>query len=103
LSGYVALPIFEHCGEFALLRNRHLGPLAVTALAIDDRQEGRLVLNAGDVTLAPFLAGHRLVRDGWAAGRELPSRRAACRLAKQCSDLLTSGRQDDGLVGRPTP
>jgi hypothetical protein len=35
LSGYVALPIFEHCGEFALLRNRRLGPLAVTVLAID--------------------------------------------------------------------
>jgi len=47
LSGYVALPIFEHCGEFALLRNRRLGPLAVTVLAIDARQEGRSVLNAG--------------------------------------------------------
>jgi hypothetical protein len=47
LSGYVALPIFEHCGEFALLRNRCLGPLAVTVLAIDARQEARSVLNAG--------------------------------------------------------
>src|SRR5262249_46016863 len=51
---------FEHCGEFALLRNRCLGPLAVTVLAIDARQEGRSVLNAGwrdacSIPLEPFL------------------------------------------------
>jgi len=40
LSGYVALPIFEHCGEFAPLRNRGLGPLAVTVLPIPLARRG---------------------------------------------------------------
>jgi hypothetical protein len=38
---------FEQCAKFPLLRNRGLGPLAVTALAIDARQEGRSVSQCG--------------------------------------------------------
>src|SRR5262249_20627713 len=47
LSGYVVLPIFEHCGQFSLLRNPCRGPLAVTVLALYARQGARSVLNAG--------------------------------------------------------
>jgi len=55
---------FQQCAEFALLRNRGLGALAVTVFAHSASRRAAQFSMRGDVTLAPFLVGHRLARDG---------------------------------------
>jgi len=52
---------FQQCAEFALLRNRGLGALAVTVFAHSASRRAAQFSMRGDVTLVPFLGGHRLV------------------------------------------
>src|SRR5262249_31530602 len=62
LSGYVALLIFEHCGELALLRNRGLGPLAVTVCPIALARTAAATACAGVQSTAPLFRRQRPAR-----------------------------------------
>jgi hypothetical protein len=55
---------FQQCAEFLLLGNRGPGSLAATPIAHSTIKRVAQFSMRGDVTLAPFLFGHPLVRNG---------------------------------------